>query len=146
MSCRLSLALGLFCFCFVFVDFASIKGRVPSFYHSSVSMRPSSPVQLPNECLCPLSFTFTFCFSGDVAFSEYPVSLPFPLGMESTLLYVSFRMAFFYLVTMGWILTSAYARIRSINQSINQYFRAKFDSEHVIISIFVGEDTIPSRL
>ena len=142
MSCRLSLALGLFCFCFVFVDFAYIKGRVASLDHSSISMRPGSPAQLPNDCLCPLLFMFTFCFFGEVPFSGYSVSFPFPLCMESTLLYVSFRVAFFYLVTTGWILTSAYARIQSINPSI---FRAKFDSEHIIISSFCrkGYNTIP---
>ena len=68
--------------------------------------------------------SFLFCFIGDIAFSEYSVSLPFYLviSMKSTLLYlVCFFLpdgvCFFYLVTTGWILTSAYVRIQSIKQS-----------------------------
>ena len=50
----------------------------------------------------------SFCFVGDVAFSEYFfVSLPFSLinSVESTSYVFSFRMVFFYhLVTTDWIL------------------------------------------
>ena len=63
-------------------------------------------------------FPFSFCFFGDVAFSEYFCTIVvFSLYAEYVVLYViSFRMMFFYLVTTGWILTSH----NPINQSINQ--------------------------
>ena len=106
MSRCLSLALRFFVF---FVSFSSvlllIKGRGPSFSWSSIYLHPGSNTQLPNNCRCPLFFSFFFF--GDAAFSEYSVSLPLPLYMESTSYVLSFRMmVFFYLVTTGWILTS----------------------------------------
>ena len=57
----------------------------------------------------------------DVAFSEYFVPLLFSVCMESTSYLFPFRMVFSYLVTTGWILTSAYVRIQSITQPSSTY-------------------------
>ena len=56
-------------------------------------------------------------------FSSIFVQLPFSLCMESGTSYVFlFRIVFFYLVTTGWILTSAYnVGIQSIDQSVKRY-------------------------
>ena len=57
----------------------------------------------------------------DVAFSEYFVPLLSSVCMESTSYLFPFRMVFSYLVTTGWILTSAYVRIQSITQPSSTY-------------------------
>ena len=52
-------------------------------------------------CVCVCVFS-SFCLFEDIAFSEY-FFVPFPLSLESTVYVLSFRMAFFYLVTTCWI-------------------------------------------
>ena len=70
---------------------------------------------------------FYFSLFGDVAFSEY-FFVPFPLSlinsMESTPYVVSFRMAFFYLVTTGWIFDISSCE-NSINQSNQSYLEVR---------------------
>ena len=47
---------------------------------------------------------FRFCFSGNVAFSEYFCFITvFSLYKEYVVCFFSFRMVFFYHVTTGWI-------------------------------------------
>ena len=72
--------------CLVFVSFSFLlffknQSRGPSFHLSSMCMHPGSHTQIPNtSLLCVLFFFFLICLGlGDVAFSEYSVSLAFPL-------------------------------------------------------------------
>ena len=63
-------------------------------------------------------FCFLFFVFGDVVFSEYFfVAFPLSLCMESTSYVLSFRMAFFHLVTTGWIFYLSLLFENSINQS-----------------------------
>ena len=94
-------------------------------------MRPDSHTRLPNNRLYSLSFCF---FEDDVFFGVFcTITLPFPHCMESAL-YVFLpdcveMIAFFYLVTTGFIFNIAYyVRIQPINQSIIRWYfqRAHF--------------------
>ena len=67
-------------------------------------------------------FLFFLCLFGDVAFSEFLFcAIALSLCMQSTLYVLSFRIMFLStLCPRAGFLTSAYVRIQSINQSINQ--------------------------
>ena len=62
---------------------------------------------------------FLFCFFGDVAFTDYYISLPIPFCPGSSTSYVfPFRVVFFYLVT-----TSCISDVSSYDNSLNQFNR-----------------------
>ena len=79
-----------------------------------LSLKPGPSVQ---------SFFVFFLFHWRCGFFRvFLYNYRFSLCMESTSYVFPLRMVFFYLVTTGWIFLhqSAYVRIQSINQSINQ--------------------------
>ena len=118
-------------FCFVFVFMLSLKPRpfVQSFF--DICRRPDSHT-------CSSFVLLSFCLFGDVAFPEYFLyHFRFLFVMESTSYVLSFRMVFFYLVTTGWILTSAYVRIRSVKQSTCR--NSSTDTEKKNISCYILE-------
>ena len=69
--------------------------------------------------MCFFSFFFSFCLFSDVVFSEFFFGTisAFCLYREYVVHVLSFRMVFFYLVTTGWILTSACVRMQSIKKT-----------------------------
>ena len=71
-------------------------------------MRPENHTQLANNCLRPFfvfCFSFFFCSLEMSLFPSVFVPLPCSLinSMESSSYVLPFRVAFFYLVTTGWI-------------------------------------------
>ena len=103
----------LLCFVFrlyAFVEAAALRSIVLRYAGASIATR--------------VSFFFSFCLFGDVAFSEYFSIVPFPISlcMESTSHVICFRTMFFYLVTTGWIFDISLLcenSINQINQSVN---------------------------
>ena len=112
MPCCLSLVLHLLCFRFRRFAFAEAVALRSSVLYASVCMRPDSHTQLPNNYLRTFSFLFlTFFLSWRCRFFRVFLYHYRFLCMESTSYGFPLRIAFFYLVTTGWVFfTSAYVR------------------------------------
>ena len=100
---------------FAFIVAAALRPIFLRYAHA-----PTTPRSYLTRVVCVLLFFyfFSFCLFGDVAFSEYFVSLPFPLCIESRSYVSPFRMAFFYLVTTGRSFYISLLCENSINHSI----------------------------
>ena len=149
IPCWLSLGLRFFffSFCFVFVFLLafidSLALRPIVLRYAWVPTATCSYLSITKllETVCALFslVLFLFMFSLDMPlFSDYhvPLPFPFPFCMESNL-YVFFPGGVFYLVTTGWILTSAYVRIQSIICSFST-LRLNLVLTHGIPPEFIG--------
>ena len=90
---------------FAFTEAAALRSIVPRSIVLRYACTPRATRSYPT-ILC-VFFFFLFssfsCFFGDIAFSEYFCTITFTLCMENTSYVFLFQMAFFYLVTTGWI-------------------------------------------
>ena len=115
MPCCLSLALRLLYVCvgfifFVFIKAAALRSILPRYSYAPVT----TCGYLTTACVL---FCFvSFLFLGRRRFFR----LFCIIAVWRFLCMFSFRMVFFYLVTTGWVLTSANVRIQLVNHSFNQ--------------------------
>ena len=103
-------------FCFVFVFMLTLR-RGPSSNRPSICRRPDSHT-------CFFFLLFFFFIWRDVAFSEYCLYHFRSLCISSTSYVLSFRIAFFNLVTTGWIFDISLCENlceNLMNQSINTW-------------------------
>ena len=96
---------------FIFLVSASLRSIVQSFFRCACAPRQphAGSYYINNNCLCPPMLLSLYLFFGHVASSEYfcTVAISFSYGVY-VVRFRHVRLVFFYRVTTGWILTSAY--------------------------------------